>query len=48
MDPVTVVTPALTAIGDGIEGLAGPALLIGAGVVALLVGWGVAKKFVRG
>jgi hypothetical protein len=44
VDPVAVVLGVLDTIENGIAGLAGPALAIGASVVALRVGWGVGKR----
>ena len=48
MDPIALITPAITAVQTGLSGVAGPALLVGAGVLALTVGWKFAKRFVRG
>lgn len=48
MDVGALITPALTAVQTGLTDVAGPALLIGAGIVALTVGWKFAKRFVRG
>ena len=47
MDPVTILTPVISGVGDAIEGVAGPALLVGASVLGLAVAWKVARKFVR-
>jgi len=46
MDPVTILTPVLAEVQDGISGVAGPALLVGASVLALGVAWRIAKRFV--
>lgn len=47
MDPVTILTPVIASVGDAIEGVAGPALLVGASVLGLTVAWRVARKFVK-
>jgi hypothetical protein len=47
IDPAALIQPALDAVSSGISGVAGPALIVGAGVLALGVAWKVAKKFVR-
>jgi hypothetical protein len=48
IDPTAIITPALDSVSSGISGVAGPALLVGAGVLALGVAWRVAKRFVKG
>lgn len=48
MDVEALVTPAITAVSTGLSDVAGPALLVGAGVVALRIGWRFAKGFLRG
>lgn len=48
MDPVAVLTTAITTLGDTIEGVAAPALVLGGGVVALTFGWRLVKKFAKG
>lgn len=47
IDPATLIQPALDSVASGISGVAGPALLVGAGVLALGVAWRVAKRFVK-
>ena len=46
--PVSVVTDGLAGLQDNILSIAGVALPIGATLLALTVGWRVAKRFVRG
>lgn len=48
IDPTALVSTALDTISTGITGVAGPALVVGAGVAALTIGWRLAKRFVRG
>lgn len=47
MDPVAILTGVIADVGTSIEGVAGPALLVGASVLALGVAWRVARKFVK-
>ena len=48
LDPGTLVNPAIDAVQDGLGDVAAPALLVGAAVLAIGVGWKFAKKFVKG
>lgn len=48
LDPGTLVGAAIDDIESGLGDVAQPALLVGAAVVALGVGWRFAKRFVRG
>lgn len=48
LDPGTLVGNAIDTIEEGLGDVAAPALLVGASVVALGVGWRFAKRFVRG
>lgn len=48
MDIGELVQPAITAVSSGIGDVAGPALLVGGSILALGVGWSLAKRFVRG
>jgi hypothetical protein len=47
IDPTALITPAIDSVATGVSGVAGPALLVGAGVLALGVAWRVAKRFVK-
>jgi hypothetical protein len=47
MDPITILTPVIASVQDGIEGVAGPALLVGASVLALGVAWRLVRRFVK-
>lgn len=47
MDPVTILTPVIASVQTAITGVAGPALLVGASVLALGVAWRVARRFVK-
>ena len=46
--PVSVVTDGLSGLQANVLSIAGVALPIGATILALTVGWRVAKRFVRG
>jgi len=48
LDPGTLITPAIDAVEAGLGDVAAPALLVGAAVLAIGVGWKFAKRFVRG
>jgi hypothetical protein len=48
LDPGALIQPAIDAVQSGLTSVAGPALLVGAGVLALGVGWKFAKRFVKG
>jgi hypothetical protein len=48
MDVGDLIEPAITAVQTGLTAVAGPALLVGAGILALTVGWKFAKRFVKG
>lgn len=48
LDPGTLVGSAIDTIEEGLGDVAGPALIVGASVVALGVGWRFAKRFVKG
>jgi hypothetical protein len=48
IDPGALITPAIDAVQSGLSAVAGPALLVGAAVTALSVGWRFAKRFVKG
>lgn len=45
MDPVAILTDAVTDLGTTLTGVAGPALGIGAAVLGLGFGWRLVKKF---
>lgn len=47
-NPVTIVTDAIGDLTDSLSGVAGPALAVGAGVMALGFGWRLVKKFSKG
>jgi hypothetical protein len=47
LDPGTLITPAIDQVEQGISDVAAPALLVGAAVLAIGVGWKFAKRFVR-
>lgn len=46
LDPGTLIAPAIDAVEDGLGAVAAPALLVGAAVLAIGVGWRFAKRFV--
>lgn len=48
LDPGTLVGNALDSVESGLGDVAAPALIIGASVTALTIGWRFAKRFVRG
>lgn len=48
MEPGLLIGNALTVLTTGLTAVAGPALAVGASVLALTVGWQFAKKFVKG
>jgi hypothetical protein len=48
LDPGSLITPAIDSVKDGIADVAAPALLVGASVLAIGVGWRFAKRFVKG
>lgn len=48
MDVGALIQPAITAVSAGLEDVAGPALIVGGGIVALGVGWRFAKRLVKG
>lgn len=48
LDVGTLVQPALDAVQSGIGDVAGPALIVGGGILALSIGWRFAKRFVKG
>jgi hypothetical protein len=47
LDPTTLITPALDSVSSGLSGVAGPALLVGAGILAVTVGWKFVRKFAK-
>lgn len=47
MDPTTLITPAIDAVSNGLSGVAGPALLVGAAILAVTVGWKFVRKFAK-
>ena len=47
IDPTSVIQPALDAVQNGLTGVAGPALLVGGGLLAIRVGWKFVKGFAR-
>jgi hypothetical protein len=47
-DPIAPVTSALDTVTTSLSGIAGPALVVGGGVLALTFGWKLAKKFIHG
>lgn len=48
LDPGTLVGGAIDSIEDGLGDVAQPALIVGAAVTALTLGWRFVKRFVRG
>jgi hypothetical protein len=46
LDPGTLVGSAIDSVEEGLGDVAAPALLVGAAVLAIGVGWRFAKKFV--
>jgi hypothetical protein len=48
LDPGSLIQPAIDSVQSGLGDVAGPALLVGAAVLAIGVGWKFAKRFVRG
>lgn len=48
LDPGTLVGGAIDSIESGLGDVAQPAMIVGGAVVALTVGWALAKRFVRG
>lgn len=46
LDPGTLIAPAIDQVEEGLGAVAAPALLVGAAVLAIGVGWRFAKKFV--
>lgn len=48
LDPGTLVGNAIDSVEEGLGDVAGPALILGASVTALMIGWRFAKRFVRG
>lgn len=46
LDPGALIAPAIDAVEAGLAAVAGPALLVGAAVLAIGVGWRFAKRFV--
>lgn len=45
-DPVAPITTGIATLGTSLEGVAGPAIGVGAGVVALFFGWKLVKRFI--
>lgn len=45
-DPVAIVTDALDTLGTTLSGVAGPALALGASVLALTFGWRLVRRFI--
>lgn len=45
-DPTTIVSSAIDTLSSTLSGVAGPALALGAGVLALGFGWRLVKRFV--
>jgi hypothetical protein len=48
LDPGTLVGNAIDGVEQGLGDVAGPALIVGAAVTALTIGWRFAKRFVKG
>ena len=48
MDPAAIIGTALTDFSTNLGDVAVPAIAVGVGVLTLLVGWRLAKKFVKG
>lgn len=48
LDVGTLIGPAIDGVETGLTAVAGPALILGAAVLALRVGWRFAKGFVGG
>lgn len=46
MDPVALITTAVGELSATLGGVAGPALGVGAAVLALTFGWGFIKRFI--
>lgn len=47
VDPGAILTPVIDSVSTGVSAVAGPALLVAGGLLALTVGWKYVKKFVR-
>lgn len=47
-DPVAIVQTGIDSVSTSLTGVAGPALAVGAGVMALGFGWKLVKKFTKG
>lgn len=47
-DPIAPITSALDTVTTSLQGVSGPALVVGGGVLALTFGWKLAKKFIHG
>lgn len=45
-DPTGIVSDAITTLSGTLSGVAGPALALGAGVLALGFGWRLVKRFI--
>lgn len=45
-DPVAAITSGIGELGTTLSGVAGPAIGIGAAVLALSFGWGLVRRFV--
>lgn len=45
-DPTTIVSSAIDTLSGTLSGVAGPALALGAGVLALGFGWRLVKRFI--
>lgn len=47
MDPVEILTDAITALSTTLSGVAVPAIAVGGAVLALSFGWRLVKKFAK-
>lgn len=47
LDPTAIIGDAISTLGTTLSGVAGPALALGAGVLALGFGWNLVKRFVN-
>lgn len=47
MDPVAIVTTAIDSLETTLTGVAGPALAVGASILALTFGWKLVKRFAK-
>lgn len=47
LDPTAIISTAIDTLSTTLSGVAGPALVVGGGVLALTFGWKLVKKFIK-